>query len=276
MANIPKIFFVDLDGTLINKKNKKLISDKNLKAVEWINQESKFIITTGRSYCDRKVKRILKMTNSDTAILSSGAQILYKNQLIKESFFAVNEVSKIIEIAKKHKINFALFTSEKEYLITQNRLYKLISSLTQSKRMKSLHIKEINKIDLNKILKITFIVYPFQINKILKKLRYSVTEVNYFSAHYNWVIEITSSRVSKSAQALEICQKLNIDPHDCINFGDSMADEDLSRVLGQSVAMQNGDFEYIKNATFIAPHYKYDGFYHVVSELLNKKEEENN
>ncbi|QDY88561.1 HAD-IIB family hydrolase [Mycoplasma anserisalpingitidis] len=272
MPNIPKIFFVDLDGTIINKRNK-LISKKNLKAVEWINQESKFIITTGRSYCDRKVKRILQMTNSDTAILSSGAQILYKNELIHEYFFDIGEVLKIVEIANKYKINFALFTSEREYLITQNHLYKFISSLTQSKRMKSLHIKEINKINLNKILKITFIVYPFQINKILKKLRYSISGVNYFSAHYNWVIEITSSRVSKSAQALEICDKLNIDPQDCINFGDSMADEDLSKVLGQSVAMQNGDFEYIKNATFIAPHYKYDGFYHVVSELLNKKGE---
>ncbi|MBW0594288.1 HAD family phosphatase [Mycoplasmopsis anatis] len=272
MSNIPKIFFVDLDGTLINKKNKKLISKKNLMAVNWINQESKFIITTGRSFSDKKVKKILEMTNSNTAILSSGAQILYENKLIHEYFFDIVDVNKIISIAKENKINFALFTNEQEYLITQNSLYKLLARITQRKRLKAYHIKEIEKINLNKVLKIAFIVYPFQINKILKKLRSTISGVNYFSAHYNWVIEITSSSVSKASQALEICQKFNIDPKDCINFGDSMADEDLSRILGKSVAMQNGDFEYIKNATFIAPHYKYDGFYHVVSELLNKNE----
>lgn len=49
-------FFIDLDGTLFDKWNKK-ISKKNIEAIHAIQKDIPFIISTGRSYSN-KVKKL--------------------------------------------------------------------------------------------------------------------------------------------------------------------------------------------------------------------------
>ena len=238
-----KIFFADLDGTLLN--DQKIITPLTLQTLkEWTDNGHKLVLCTGRALDSVKhVRETLGLANFSNMYLIgyNGGEIFdcSSNQLLHRIALSYDHVKKCFEIAKKHKIHIQTFSDT--HIITEQddaelKFYKkavhtpaIITDDYMSYLDKepckclaiSLHDKELMK---------TFS------DDIMKELS---PEVIAMTSTPNYV-EMIPSTSGKGFSVQWLCNYLNIPIQNALAAGDEMNDLTMLKAAGISIAMQNG------------------------------------
>ncbi|ADE19457.1 HAD-IIB family hydrolase [Mycoplasma crocodyli] len=266
----PKIFFIDLDGTLIDEKSKTLISEENLQALYELKKYSHLVVSTGRSFNDHKVQEILSKIPSEFIICSSGAHIYEDKNLIKRDFFNQRTLGFIKDYAIKNKIPFVLFSDEHEDLIVYNKFHRWVAKKFWGKRVNVEICKESKAINKVGIVKIAFLTWPFKMKKLVKKINNDFHSVNTYTANGNWVLEITDKDTNKLSASIFIANKLGINIKETIHIGDSMSDSVTVGTVGKTIAMKNADKEFKDMADIIGPKNKKAGVARIINAILKR------
>lgn len=254
-------YFIDLDGTLFDKVfNHQIISKKNLDAIRFIKNYANVVISTGRSFHDKKVQQIMLLLDIQDVIASSGAEIYIDRKLVK-SYPIENELlTKIRMFASAGKINFAIFHNQGENFYTSKKIYFQLSNLFLKKKFNTI-LKQENYEDLEKVYKVSFLILnSFASKKILSKMQlFFKDSVNLNLASNNYVLEITSIKANKGLATSAYCYLKGIDVKKTYHIGDSMSDLSTKGYVNQLVAMSNASKELKASADIIAPKWKKGG-----------------
>lgn len=236
MNFLPKILFLDLDGTLLDKGFGvwAKISKKNIKEVKKYSEQGIVVISTGRMF-SKEIEEIAIKINAKYVVCQNGAIIL--NQKFEEiQNLTLNQkiVSDIFNLAIKEKLNFVANPGSNIY---GNNIWNYIFALFSHfhpKKTIEFKAKELNKILLisNSKKKIQNFHYLLE-NKFHDLIISKIVGKDY-------AIEITNRYSSKGIAAEKIANLENIDIKKTIHIGDSMNDSSTKGVVGKLIAMKNG------------------------------------
>lgn len=97
-----KVFFFDVDDTLLPVKLNSHVSIENVKAIKKLkeNPDNDIYIATGKSW--EMIKNVREQLQISNAITSNGQNIKIKNEIIYEKFFKKNDVLKLQQYLKQN------------------------------------------------------------------------------------------------------------------------------------------------------------------------------
>lgn len=252
--------FVDLDGTLFDKWNKK-ISKKNIEAVKLIQKEIPFIISTGRSYSN-KVKKIMNLLDIKYAICQNGSLIVdNQGNIMKNITLNKEQVTKIVDITKENRLGF---TINSEFLIYSNYWLFAPFRFLWRKKWKPIKKYQFKENFVNKIV-IAGLIRAKKVWRLSDEIRKKVLGVSVKSSGRDKIIEITDKSATKGKGAELIANILNIDVKNTIHIGDSENDTTTLNKVGALIAVKNSSKKLLNVATHVGPNHKRGG----VAKILN-------
>lgn len=250
-------FFIDLDGTSLDKKNHS-ISDMNINKIRETIKNTPIVISTGRSFGD-KVKELMGLLNIEYAICQNGAIIANKNHEILLDITIDYEMVKIIkETAIKY--NLAI-TPNSQYRIYNSRWF-MRPFVFFSKHYFALK-------DFDDTLKYNKLVLAGcskkRLFKIFKELKNTQPSLSIKTSANDWIIEITDKKATKGLASIFVSDLLNVSPKKSVHIGDSMNDTTTINCVGALIAMENSSKHLLNVATHIGPNFKKGGLSKVLS-----------
>lgn len=247
----PKIYFIDIDGTLIHGyKNKKLNLDDKLAIRNAAKRETYIVLTTGRTIED--TMEIWKQIDIDKKftsylITNNGSTIwnVRENKIIFEDWIDKNSYEKIFDFARERKFAIKNSGEKKFYLENKILAFFLKRVLSVSNNFEDV---EFNKENAKKI----GIITTWR-KKVVKKISLEIeekfSELEVTISGPSLYIELNKREVSKGTAIKYLTNMLNIDLKDTVHIGDSMNDASAFRVVGRAVAMKNAMKDLKKLAT---------------------------
>ena len=243
-----KILALDLDGTLLSSKRRK-ISKENVQALsQFIDNGGSVCFVTGRSLTSSRIvaDNFYKKTGKKIKYIAClNGTLIFDN--VKEEYVEENTISpkiadKMLEECKKLKLGFATYTTkgmtEKKMQLHGyhgwNWLINLFNKQTKITKMKN--------VDLNDPI--------YKIN-VLK--RFSNRNFKEFGNYFNnefvndldisstspWLYEITLNNVNKGSAIEKISKLLNLDLSEVVAFGDSANDIPMFKKVGLPIAARD-------------------------------------
>ncbi len=263
-------FFIDLDGTLFDKWNKK-ISKKNLEAIQRIQKDIPFVISTGRSYSS-KVKKIMKLLNIKYAICQNGSIVVDdQGNILQNITLNKEQVTKIVEITRQNKLGF---TINSEFLIYSN--YWLWAPLRFLWRKKWKQIKKYKFMEntVNKIV-IAGLVRAKKVWALSEKISSEISGASVQTSGRDKIIEITDKSATKGKGAELVSNILGVNIKNTVHIGDSENDSTTLNKVGALIAVKDGSVKLLNIATHIGPGHKRGGVAKILSgdffEVNNEK-----
>jgi Cof subfamily protein (haloacid dehalogenase superfamily) len=273
-----KLFFFDIDGTLLDSNRKILPSTKD--AIKLINSRGDYTcIATGRSpvHCF-EIARESGMNGYIIGHNGSTIYDLFNNTFEQSGFVPQIVIDKMIETAQKHKRELiwhmgvnsysCYFGIDKRTDITDEKYFK--AGIDSRKNDDWNEVKHLLK-ENNNIVQITIKAESSLIEKLLVELSQELSayaSVNEVSRVY---IDCNPLGVNKFTGCRIIQKKLSIKNSDCYAFGDSGNDFEMIKNIGNGIAMGNATPQLKKVAKFICEDNDSHGIYNfVVNELNNK------
>ncbi|ADN69413.1 HAD-IIB family hydrolase [Mycoplasmopsis fermentans] len=271
----PKIIFIDLDGTTIDKssKFKKDISEINQKGLAKLKEKYglEIFVSTGRAVVEKTKMLARKCGNENNFVAWNGAKVLKDGQEIFSAAIDQEVVEQIFELAEKWKMTIIINSNFKNGLYSNSFLFKVASIFKKGKCYK---LKEFNKE--TEVFKLLFL------NLSKKKLHLFAEELKKLwpkdlnvsiSGFKNEFLEVTSFFASKGSSNKYLAKSFGVDAEDCWHVGDSQNDSTASGHMGYVIAMKNSVPEFKDKADFISPFTnKKGGLYKTLEMLLTKFE----
>ena len=248
-----KIFFSDLDGTLLSSK--KTILPETKEAInKWINAGNYFVFSSARPLIS--VKEVITQHNlihpNVYAIAFNGSLIynMTENKTILQRTISLEDVSKIYFLAKKN--NIFCQTYDNDNLIVPNmgeevKFYtryihipiKLLPNFPEGLNEEPckclcIDIKPDGKLD--------------KFAEILEKENPGKFSCAKSSENY---LEIFNINSGKGKAVEDLCKILNIDIKNSFAAGDQMNDISMVEKAGNGIAMKNGTEELKKVAKYV-------------------------
>ncbi|AAT27627.1 Cof-type HAD-IIB family hydrolase [[Mycoplasma] mobile] len=264
-----KGYFIDLDGTLLDKSRHKL-SDFNSVVLNQVNKTTPIIISTGRGE-SRLIYQLMEKHNLKYAICQNGALIIDRNaNKLLNLTIERNTVHKIIEIAKKNKV-FFLINSRGNFYGPKKSIFRFFADKFSTLSAKPYENFNFNvNIEVNKILLIAPI--KSKLNEFWDQIKSLGLNVTITTTANGWAIEITDIKASKGLASIFVSKLLGIDPQKTVHIGDSMNDSTTLGKVGALIALEDGSNSLKEIATHIGPKYKNGG----VAKILNGEFKKNN
>ncbi|MBF4694850.1 Cof-type HAD-IIB family hydrolase [Fusibacter ferrireducens] len=275
-----KMVCLDLDGTLLNSKNK--ISEQTLSTLREVEKRGiKIVVVTGRAGFD--AKRHAEMISKDAYFIGSNGAVsgsVSDDKLIHENPFSGTVLTEILTWANEMNINPVLY-SNKKIFVTGFREY--LMHLYYAKKMKLdtnryLSFKSKKKWKMSmwnqsdmKIHKIVFFAirskkmnYFESILRKHKKIEMALTGKGCF--------ELTDKGINKSYGIKILSEYFGIDKTEIIAFGDSENDLEMIKYVGCGVAMQNATSQVKAISDRITASNDDEGVSIMLKEMLEKNE----
>lgn len=248
-----KIFFADLDGTLLN--DQKIVTDKTKAALNaFIRQGNKFAICTGRPINSAlQVFYDLNLTSEGSYIIAyNGAQIYdcERQETIYRSEVSLELVIQIFELGREYGIHCQTYTdthivSEFDNECTDYYRKNIHMPLLVAKNIKmelsqppckvmAIELHEHNRLE--------------QFRIVLEKSMGEKLKLQYSSPNY---LEIFSTDAGKGQAVYNLCKIINIPVKNSIAAGDEQNDISMLKTAGVGIAMCNGKEEVKRAADFI-------------------------
>ncbi|MGX9340475.1 Cof-type HAD-IIB family hydrolase [Mycoplasma sp. 128] len=260
----PKAIFLDLDGTLVDKKS--TISQENIETIKEINKSVPCFISTGRAFNEN----LLQITNTlglDYGIAQNGAIIFDKTgTIIRKITINDEKFNQIIKILIEDKFSFIVNSSSTIY---SNNLFAKMIPVFKKKIYVATYNKMPKQDDVTKILVLSFSTKKLAL--LQKKLLKYVPNINVAMTANNKALEINDIEASKGFADSYVCALKNIDPQKAVHLGDSMNDASAKQYLGALIAMKNSSPQLKNLATEIGAHYKKAGVSKILKKLINAK-----
>lgn len=252
----PKIFFTDLDGTLLN--NEKKVTPATRNAIEkWTAAGNKFVLCSGRSI--DSIKNVKKTMNLDFPGMYltgyNGGEIYdcAEDKVVSRIPLSMEQVALIMKTAKEHNVYCHTYTDthiispadREELSFYQRAIHSpviinedIISALDKEPcKCIAIGIHNLEKLE-------TF-------RESLHTLIGNEISLLYSNEHY---LEIFSARSGKGASILTLCKLLDIPVAHTLAAGDAANDISMIQTAGIGIAMANATEEVIKIADIITEH----------------------
>lgn len=249
--NNKKIFFSDLDGTLLND-NKEITAETYNAVLNWMNKGNYFVLSSGRpldSILEVASKNKLMHDNLFT-IAFNGALIYQPKTKRKHTAktLSVSQMSSICSIANKHKIychaydeSHILAPSESEELLFYKRTVHLPHIVVPNYPAglgESYKILCINLYDTEKL------------NALSQELTDSITGITCVKSN-DKLLEVFNETAGKGSAVTELCNILNVDIKNSFAAGDEQNDISMLQAAGTGIAMLNARDIVKKSANLI-------------------------
>lgn len=249
-----KVFFVDLDGTLIDERREQ-ISPTNLQAIHNLQKNGIVILSTGRM--GKSLFKYMKLTKVPYAVAANGAQIIDRNgNILRSKTLNDKTIQYILAFAKKNKLTFKVNDEKKAY-----GARSLLSRLV----CKILHYKIVKNTDNNFRGLYKIVLWGksrFKIKHLINSLKKSNLDTSIVSSEHGFTIEITNCEATKGLGNQFVWKNL-LEIHniqETAHIGDSMNDSTVIGFVGTFIAMKNAPKQLIKLADYLGPHYRRGGF----------------
>lgn len=266
MKLLPKIIFLDLDGTLLDKGIGvwAKLSKKNENAVNKFSHQGIVVLSTGRMFSP-EIQEIAQKVNAKYVICQNGA-IIY-NAIFEELQNLTIEktwVKKIIELVQDWNLTFVANPGNKIYgKGFWKHAYALFSHFSAAK------FETFQSDNLNKILIIGN--SRKKIRRFHKFLEQEFKDVLLSKiVGKDFAIEINNINSSKGLAALKIAEFENIDIKETIHIGDSMNDSSTKNIVGKLIAMKSGSSRLKSIADEIGPKRRNAGISKIINNFLKK------
>lgn len=266
-----KFIVSDMDGTLLNSDH--TISKKNMEAIKFARDNGvEFMIATGRAYYE--AMQPINEANLETELICLNGAMTYdkKGNLINSINLDIEDILFIKEKFKEFGLAYQLYTPKCLYTesISENMQafidlvaaqghevnIDIIKEETQE-RVDSGHLVEVANIDDylnnpdNPVIKIMTVNNDIELLKRAKKELAKNKNISVTSSGVN-NIEITNSKASKGQAVKNIAQLKNISLNNTMTIGDNLNDLSMIKVAKYNVAINNGNPELIKEATYLS------------------------
>lgn len=263
-----KVFFVDLDGTLLDERKNgvKTISQVNRKAlVDAMASGIEVVISTGR--IGKKARYWLQETNLNYAVIGNGAQIIDKNNnILKQLNITSSQLKMIVAFCQKHQLALKIDDVRIAYGVTDSLHQLMAEKLMYAQR------SDYHDIPLNKAIKI--IVWgknPQKLVPLAKPFMAAVPGVSVVSAERGRTLEVTHAQATKGLGNNFILKKLNLTKAQSAHIGDTMNDFSAIDYVGKFIAMGDGAPELLARAEYIAANHHQ----HAVAKVLGGEYQKN-
>ncbi len=251
-------FFIDLDGTTLDKK-KNSISNTNISKIREVNKNTPVVISTGRRFGD-KVKKLMLMLDIKYAICQNGSIIVNnKFEILKDITIDTSMVKSIKFFAIKNRI--AIIPNSQYKIYNSNWYMKPFIFFDKKHYFNVKNFDEIQKY--NKL--ILTGCSKKKLFRIFNELKNNYPALSIKTSANDWIIEITDKLATKGLASVFVSKMLNINPKNGVHIGDSMNDTTTLDYLGALIAMGNSSKHLLDVATHIGPNYKKAG----LSKVLN-------
>ena len=273
---MPKLFAIDLDGTLFYpKKRIRLVSKENVAFIKFaIAQGHQVVFVTSRNR--QFVEKVLKQINVDIDfVCRNGCMVVYNHQVILDQSMTSKDVKDVTQyIQNRHpRFMFSIDTkNESNIVYTSNyvwyldliyRLYYLLQGRYREayKKDNAYFIKQVKGDAIIQRLLIYFGIskkgkkLALEESKKLKK-KFPQLEI----AWINGLIEVATLGTNKATALKLLIEKKGIQPKDVIVVGDSGNDIPMFKAFSQSYCMDHAHPEVKKYAK------------HLIKRVYNLKE----
>ncbi len=252
----PQVIATDLDGTLFYPKKRMMLIPKDSKKFlrRFIDDGGKLLVVTGRGkYFADKVAKSLKRPVD--VVGCNGSLVVSNNQILKEVFFNIEELKKVLEeIRREHKLMFiSLFCKNCNFVIDVSmmktfprigyRLYEFYQGCYHERVFKSERIFY-EQLEKGEVYKVLLFVGPWK--KYIKKSEelcdlLSIRYPDFNFAASNQAIEVTPKGITKSSGIAFYLENNAISKDNVIVVGDSGNDISMfDSYYQQSYCMSHG------------------------------------
>lgn len=254
-----KVIFVDIDGTLTNKKKEvTLHTSEIIKKV--VDKGIKVIICSGRG--NQYAANKSKIANASSHVISSnGAQIYDYNtkEIIYKSIIDKEILKDAIEFINNKHGGFILNCTNLRYSNKtlnrkMNKNDKVIESIDEVENDVYQLVMEASSYDL-----MTEMIEYVNNSSYLKILNCSPTYLNGKKDEENYYIDVNSKEVSKGNSIKKYLEMFNINKKDSVCFGDHINDLPMFEVCGIRVAMGNANDDLKNKSDYITLSNEEDG-----------------
>ena len=236
-----KIFFFDLDGTLLNSQKK--ISEKTMEALKrFTDAGNYFAISTGRAIDSAMdVQKELGLYFKGTFLIGYNGGQIYdcaKNELIYRAEIPFDLVKRCFELAKKHDVHIHTYTDnhiitpdDGECMVYYRRVIKTPMIVTDD-------ILSELKFGPSKCIAIELHDHDKMENfrKEVSEIAPDKLSVMYSNAFY---LEIFPKEAGKGSAVVRLCDHLNIPIENSLAAGDEQNDISMIQAAGTGIAMLN-------------------------------------
>lgn len=245
-----KIFFFDMDGTLLPHGVNQTISENNLYALNKLEELGYHVVlNTGKSYsmCFDQ----LKLYNFKTAITSNGQNIIHNNEIIYSGCFENEDITYWIEYAKINNLQIGFQTDNKQYILNSNEADKY-------RRICFEHLNVDLPIIIDKLANNINVQQIWLLGNVGNlSLR---DDFDYFRWH-DYACDVQLKGINKGSGALRVIEHLGYQDAEIYAFGDGENDLSMFKISDVSVAMNDAS-DFVKaNASNITTSASEDGVY---------------
>ncbi|MBP7347527.1 MAG: HAD family phosphatase [Butyrivibrio sp.] len=236
-----KIFFFDLDGTLLNSQ--KTISPATKNALKtFTNSGNHFVICTGRAMDSiLQLQKELSLFYPGTFLAAfNGAQIYDcdTKKTIYRTGISINLVSQIFDLAKDHGIHIQTYSDTHIITCTDDECTKYYRHFIPSPLLLSSDIHSALITDPCKCIAIELHDHQKMehFRKSLLRLVGSSLSIMYSSPYY---LEIFPAEAGKGSAVTRLCEYLQIPIENVLAAGDGQNDISMIQAAGTGIAMLN-------------------------------------
>ena len=246
--------FFDLDGTLLNSKNK--ISETDLATLRDLSREGvKIVIATGRSVL--QIKEYIKTLGiADPVITCNGGVILNPStgEVIQEKFLLPTDAVTMLSELQEEGADYLFYTPDYIYHAPHSKrinFYKnynetIPDELRVPMKDASEYPKEAGYKNIHKLL------ISDEIDKIPEfYARWGGNNSLTFVCSGKNLIDVMCNDTSKGRALKTLAEYFNIPLSETVAFGDSPNDEEMLKTAGFSVAMGNATDDIKNIADFV-------------------------
>ncbi|MGI6607636.1 MAG: Cof-type HAD-IIB family hydrolase [Erysipelotrichaceae bacterium] len=231
-----KLFFMDVDGTLLDcKRNVTAISKNTEYAIKQLIKDQHYVvIATGRS--KPILNEDLKACNPSGLILVNGGYVEFNNKQIEKILFSTSSITLIENIIKLCG-GVCMYESDDEMVVKKGELV-LITEFIKQWNMPSLKIIE-KEPDIENTYKITAV---FDEEDKCRKFESMMKGISDCRKQENInAYDVVPKGINKGKAAEKIIEYLSFSKEDTYAFGDGINDIDMLKSVGRGIAVKNGN-----------------------------------
>jgi len=253
---IVKLFFFDVDGTLINYEDG-CIEESTRRAIHQLKQRGiRIVAATGRplSMCQN-----LRSMGIETFITANGAYVKHQNQVIHKIPIDKDMVQAVQAFADDNKQSLSFFTEQ----LFMNSVHK---PRTLKALQETLSLSKFPEAHENIVEQEVYLMCLYANEDTEQKYTAQFPHLK-FKRWHPYITNVLQSDVSKSIAVQAVLDYFNLSSEEALAFGDGDNDIDMLEQVGLGVAMGNASEALKNSADYITKRSIEDGIYHALCEL---------
>ena len=240
--NSIKIIFVDIDGTLVYRDEKKgdQIAEKNKEIIQLVKEKGiRVIVTTGRASC-LALPVMKELQLEDEYLISyNGGMITKKEEIIIKNCLSNEFIQEMNEMIQKYNLYSQYYQGEECYIDERTEYTKKYEDIAKFYPIvigkKLFEMKDLQRI--------TIVTENKEMIEMIESIVKRTDNVEMYIFWDHW-IEITSKSATKGNAVNQVCKILEIDPKNAMAIGDDKIDVSMWNVVGYPVVMGQAKEQY--------------------------------